>query len=692
MLEFDTPVHQFKGVGPKLSEHLAKLDLHTALDLLFHLPIRYEDRTRITPMKQCRVGNRVMIEGFINHVEILGRKPYLLVHLSDGTGSIGLRFIHYMSSYQKQLKPGLKVRCFAELRPRFPSGMEMVHPEYSILENETPPPLENTLTPIYPTTQGLPQKTLRRLVNEVLELLAEKKFLVELLPESLLKKFNFPTLREALLFVHRPSQNAEQLKLLSGTHPMQQRLAFEELVAHHLSLQKLRQKVQQHEAPAIRGSDQLAQKLRENLPFSLTGAQIRVIAEIGSDLAKPFPMLRLVQGDVGSGKTIVAGLSALKAIEQGHQVALMAPTEILAEQHFYNFSQWFSPFNIELAFLTGKLSGKARQEQLDKISNGSAKFIIGTHALFQETVNFSNLGFLIIDEQHRFGVHQRLALKEKGVQASTHPHQLIMTATPIPRTLAMTAYSDLDCSIIDELPKGRKPITTLLIANSRRAEIIQRLNANCKTGQQAYWICTLIEESEVLQAQAAEVSAKELQMALSNLRIGLVHGRMSAEEKTQVMQDFKEAKIDILVATTVVEVGVDVPNANLMVIENPERLGLSQLHQLRGRVGRGTQQSHCVLLYQIPLSPQARERLSIMRESSDGFVIAEKDLEMRGPGEILGTKQSGLMRFRVADIIRDKSLLDDIQQVAKILEKNHPESIPPIIERWLSHADRFSAV
>ncbi len=692
MQEFLTPVNQFKGIGPKLAEHLAKLDLHNALDLLFHLPMRYEDRTRITPMKQCRMGNRVMIEGLINHVEMLGRKPSLLVHLSDGTGSIGLRFIHYVSSFQKRLKLGLKLRCFGELRPHFPSGMEMVHPEYSILENEAPPALENTLTPIYPSTQGLPQKTLRRLIDQVLNLMTEKNFLPELLPESLLQKFNFPTLMEALLFVHRPSQNAEQLKLLSGTHPMQQRLAFEELVAHHLSLQKLRHTVQRNLAPIIKGKNKFTEELKKNLPFSLTGAQQRVIEEINVDLAKPYPMLRLVQGDVGSGKTIVAGLSALKAIEDGHQVAIMAPTEILAEQHLQNFSQWFAPFNIELAFLTGKISGKARQEQLEKISSGSAKLIIGTHALFQEAVNFSNLAFLIIDEQHRFGVHQRLALKEKGVQTAQHPHQLIMTATPIPRTLAMTAYSDLDCSVIDELPKGRKPITTVLITSSRRAQIIERLNANCQTGQQAYWICTLIEESEVLQAQAAEVTTRELQAALTNLRIGLVHGKMTADEKSTVMQNFKAGKLDILVATTVVEVGVDVPNANLMIIENPERLGLAQLHQLRGRVGRGSEQSHCVLLYQMPLSLQAKERLAIMRESHDGFVIAEKDLEMRGPGEILGTKQSGLMRFRVADIIRDKSMLNDVQQVAKTLSENHPDVIPAIIQRWLSHADRFGAV
>lgn len=692
MSELLLPVSRLKGVGPKLAEHLAKLNLNSAQDLIFHLPMRYEDRTRITPMNQCRLGNRVLVEGLITHIEMQGRKIHLIVHISDGSGSMALRFMHYVSSFQKRLKTGLKLRCFGELRAHFPSGLEMVHPEYSILENAEPAPTEKTLTPIYPTTQGLPQKTLRRLIGQALDDLSKNNFLAEILPEALLKKFNFPTLSEALFYVHRPLANAEQLKLLSGTHPMQQRLAFEELVAHHLSLQKLRHAVQRHGAPIISGTNQFVAKLQENLPFSLTGAQQRVIQEITADLNKPFPMLRLVQGDVGSGKTIVAGLSALKAIEHNYQVAIMAPTEILAEQHFQNFSQWFSPFTIEIAFLTGKITGKARQEQLEKISSGSAKLIIGTHALFQETVNFSNLALLIIDEQHRFGVHQRLALKEKGVQASQHPHQLIMTATPIPRTLAMTAYSDLDCSVIDELPKGRKPITTVLIANTRRDEIIERLNANCKTGQQAYWICTLIEESEMLQAKAAEVSAQELQKALPNLRLGLVHGRMSAEEKTKVMQDFKAAKIDVLVATTVVEVGVDVPNANLMIIENPERLGLSQLHQLRGRVGRGSAQSHCVLLYQTPLSMQAKERLSIMRESSDGFIIAEKDLEMRGPGEILGTKQSGLMRFRVADIIRDKSLLNDVQEVAKTLSEHHPESIPPIIQRWLSNTDRFGAV
>jgi ATP-dependent DNA helicase RecG len=692
MQELDTPVRQFKGVGPKVAEHLAKLDLNKALDLLFHLPMRYEDRTRITPMNQCRLGNRVMIEGVINHVEVLGRKPYLLVHISDGSGSIGLRFIHYMSSFQKRLLPGLSLRCFGELRPHFPSGMEMVHPEYSIVENDAPPSLENTLTPIYPTTQGLSQKTLRRLVDQALNLMSEKNFLPELLPEVLLKQFHFPTLMEALLYVHRPAKNAEQLRLLSGTHRMQQRLAFEELVAHHLSLQKSRKTIQLHSAPIITGTHKWTHMLLKNLPFELTGAQRRVIEEINADLAKPYPMLRLVQGDVGSGKTIVAGLCALRAIEQGHQVALMAPTEILAEQHLQNFTKWFSPFGIEIAFLTGKISGKSRVQELEKIAGGTATLIIGTHALFQETVSFSNLAFLIIDEQHRFGVHQRLALKEKGVQSGQHPHQLIMTATPIPRTLAMTAYSDLDCSIIDELPKGRKPITTVLIPSGRRAEIIERLNINCQSGRQAYWVCTLIEESELLQAQAAEVTARELQVALPNLRIGLVHGKMSAEEKSTIMLNFKSAKLDILVATTVIEVGVDVPNANLMIIENPERLGLAQLHQLRGRVGRGSEQSHCVLLYQHPLSMNTKERLSVMRESNDGFIIAEKDLEMRGPGEILGTKQSGLMNLRVADLIRDKLMLDDVQAVAKILSEQYPESIKPIIDRWLCFADRFSAV
>lgn len=672
--------------------HLQKMHIHDALDLIFHLPHRYEDRTRITPIKEARIGNRVLIEGAVVSAGMVGHKQHLLVNFADDSGFMNLRFIHYASSYKNRMQPGQRLCCFGEVRAHFPSGVEMVHPEFTELKEGEVLPLVDTLTPIYPTTKGLAQKSLRKLIAHALDYFQENKLLPELLPEKLLEKYSYPTLFDALLFVHQPPKTAAQLQLLAGTHPMQQRLAFEELTAHNLSLQKIRLAIQKHHAPAISKATKLTQQLLQQLPFQLTNAQSRVIAEIAVDLAKHYPMLRLVQGDVGSGKTLVAAMSALQVIEQGYQVALMAPTEILAEQHLTNFSTWFAPLNIELAFLTGKMTGKSRHEQLDKISSGFAKLIIGTHALFQESVNFANLALVIVDEQHRFGVHQRLALKEKADDHVGQPHQLIMTATPIPRTLAMTAYADLDCSIIDELPPGRKPIQTVLIENSRRNEVIERLKINCENRCQAYWICTLIEESETLQCQAAENTQLTLAEVMPNVRVGLVHGRMSSDEKEKIMQQFNAHEIDVLVATTVVEVGVDVPNASLMIIENPERLGLSQLHQLRGRVGRGERQSHCVLLYQLPLGETAKMRLQIMRETQDGFVIAQKDLSMRGPGEVLGTKQSGLMRFRIADIIRDNSLLDDVNQLGQQLTREYPELVPSLIERWIKEADRYGAV
>jgi ATP-dependent DNA helicase RecG len=511
----------------------------------------------------------------------------------------------------------------------------------------------------------------------------------EWLPQELLSKMQLTELGAAVRFLHRPPPDADQDLLLAGKHPAQKRLAFEELLAHQLGLRKLRSQLRKTKAPLLQGSGQLVQALLQQLPFQLTSAQQRVTQEISNDINQPHPMMRLIQGDVGSGKTVVAALAALQAVEAGYQVAIMAPTELLAEQHLLNLQAWLQPMRIEVAWLTSRHKGKPRQEILSSLADGKAQVIVGTHALFQDDVSYQRLGLVIIDEQHRFGVHQRMALRDKGAGGQLVPHQLIMTATPIPRTLAMTAYADLDLSIIDELPPGRKPVTTVVLPNSRRSEVVQRVESACQEGRQAYWVCTLIEESEALQCQAAEDSAAELEQALPELRVGLVHGRLKAADKESIMAKFKQGKLDLLVATTVIEVGVDVPNASLMVIENPERLGLAQLHQLRGRIGRGSAESHCVLMYHSPISENARERLAIMRETNDGFVIAQKDLELRGPGEVLGTRQTGEMQFRIADVMRDQPLLPQVQQAAELILQNYPESVEPLMQRWIADRERY---
>jgi len=681
-----------KGVGPKLEEKLARLSIHSIQDVLFHLPLRYQDRTKITPIAAARQGLDAVIEGEIRAADIVfGKRRSLVARLQDGSGTITLRFFHFSNAQKDNLKVGARIRCFGVPR-RGSSGLELYHPEYQFTDDNEQL-LDERLTPIYPTTEGLSQQSWRKLAAQAVTFM-QRDSIIEHIPSQLLASIDISeiTLEQALAYLHTPPSGANVSLLSTGMHPFQRRLAFEELLAHNLSLQQQRQQTKLQLAPALSEAGQLTKQFLKQLPFSLTAAQQRVSNQINQDLATKEPMLRLIQGDVGSGKTVVAALAALRAIHSNYQVALMAPTEILAEQHFLNFSQWLEPLGIKLAWLAGKLKVAERRAQLAAIASGEAGVIIGTHALFQDDVCFAKLALVIIDEQHRFGVHQRLALKEKANATVGLPHQLIMTATPIPRTLAMSAYADLDTSIIDELPPGRTPINTVVLDNGRRPEVIERINQACKEGKQAYWVCTLIEESESLSAQAAEETCKQLTEALPEITIGLVHGRMKSIEKAEIMSAFKRGEIQLLVATTVIEVGVDVPNASLMIIENAERLGLAQLHQLRGRVGRGEQASHCLLMYQNPLSQLAKSRLQTMRESSDGFYIAEKDLELRGPGELLGTRQTGLVSMRIADLERDSDLLDEVNKVSLHIIHQTPEHVRPLIKRWLAGKEQFAQV
>jgi ATP-dependent DNA helicase RecG len=680
-------VRELRGVGPRLAEKLADYGVHRLEDLLFHLPLRYQDRTRITPIAAAREGDDVVIEGEIRAADIVfGRRRSLVARLQDGSGTLTLRFFHFSAAQKNNMRNGTRLRCFGQVR-RGGSGLEMYHPEYRQLE-EGETQVEEALTPVYPTTAGIGQNQWRNLCTQAVAYL-QRSQPDDLLPPNRSNPFN---LAQALAYLHAPPPNAPQDQLREGRHPAQLLLALEELVAHNLSLHRLRERQQRDGAPALPPVENSQRAFLAALPFAPTNAQLRVMEEIGNDLAKPVPMLRLVQGDVGSGKTLVAAGAALQAISNGYQVAIMAPTEILAEQHWASFSSWFEPLHITMEWLSGRTKGKKRAEALQRIVTGEANLVIGTHALFQQDVAFSRLGLVVVDEQHRFGVHQRLALTEKSGPGQGKPHQLVMTATPIPRTLSMVAYADLDCSIIDELPPGRQAVTTALVDSSRRGQVVERVAAACEQGRQAYWVCTLIEESDVLQAQAAEATAAELQAALPQLSIGLIHGRLKSAEKEEVMRAFKAGELSLLVATTVIEVGVDVPNASLMIIENPERLGLAQLHQLRGRVGRGSQASHCVLLYQSPLSRNGKQRLGALRESSDGFYIAEKDLELRGPGEVLGTRQTGLMEFRIAELPTHNHLLDEVETLADRLREQHPELIEPLIERWTGSSQQFAKV
>ena len=681
------PVTSLPGVGPALAETLGRLGIEHVQDLWFHLPLRYEDRTCITAIRDLVAGEFAQVEGVVEAVETGFRyRPQLRVAIGDASReTLVLRFFHFRRQQAQQFAPGTRLRCFGAIR-HGQHGLEMVHPQYRVLRGETA--VDATLTPVYPVTEGLGQQRLRGVIEKALARLPDDAVL-ELVPSSLLAPLGLMSLRGALLEVHRPAPGADLEALLAGRHPAQQRLAFEELLAHHLSLKRLRARVRRQRAPALPADPALTTRFFDVLPFTLTRAQQRVGEEVARDLGKQVPMLRLVQGDVGSGKTVVAALAALQAVANGRQTALMAPTELLAEQHLRSFRGWFEPLGIEVVWLAGKVTGRARAKALARIAAG-APVAVGTHALMQEGVEFPKLALAIVDEQHRFGVQQRMALRDKGAAAGEVPHQLVLTATPIPRTLAMSAYADLDVSALDELPPGRTPVRTVAIVNTRRNEVIERIRAACGEGRQVYWVCTLIEDSEQLQAQAAEVAHAQLSAALPGIEVGLVHGRMKAAEKQATMEAFQDGRTAVLVATTVVEVGVDVPNASLMVIENAERLGLAQLHQLRGRVGRGDVASTCVLLYQPPLSALARQRLETLRETNDGFVIAETDLRLRGPGELLGTRQTGQMAFRVADVVRDAVLLPAVQRVGATLLRSHPALARRLTERWIGSAGRFA--
>ena len=685
------PVTALKGVGTALATRLARLGVETVQDLLFLLPLRYEDRTRIVPIGSLRPGDRAVVEGEIELAEVVFRKRRtLLARLADGTGYLTLRFFYFSGAQQEQLARGTRWRCFGEVR-RGPVGLEIVHPEYRRADAYDAQAVEDVLTPVYPATEGVQQGRLRVLTARALKDAAVNP-LHDWLPGELLADLNLPSLRDALEYVHRPPPDASLGLLAAGRHPAQRRLAFEELLAHHLSLRLLRREVQRDPAWPIGGHGALEDRLLGSLPFELTGAQRRVRGELLADLARTNPMMRLVQGDVGSGKTVVAALAALRAVEAGHQAALMAPTELLAEQHAQNFARWLEPLGVDMALLSGRLKGKARQAALDAIASGTVRLAVGTHALFQEGVRFASLALVIVDEQHRFGVHQRLALREKGRTGSRFPHQLIMTATPIPRTLAMTAYADLDVSVIDELPPGRTPVTTVVVPETRRDEVTARVDAAVRDGRQAYWVCPLIEESETLQLKTALATHAAIQASFPELSVGLVHGRLKAAEKAAVMGAFKGGQTQLLVATTVIEVGVDVPNATLMVIENAERMGLSQLHQLRGRVGRGREASACILMYEPTLSAAARARLKVIFETTDGFEIARQDLALRGPGELLGSRQSGVPMLRFADLATDSALIERARAVAERMLRLEPKLARAHLERWLGSRHEYLKV
>jgi len=708
------PVSQLKGVGPQLAEKLQGFGLASYEDLLFHLPLRYQDRTRVYPIGSLSPGMDVVIEAEVVLADvIMRRRRSLLCKVRDGSGFMTLRFFHFSAAQKNQMTPGAKMRCYGSVRPG-PNGLEMVHPEYQIIKDDQAKANEDHLTPLYPLTEGIQQPRMRSFCEQALKKLNPYSIL-DFLPKELLEHWNLPSLHESLQLLHTPPPEVDQNAIQEGMHPAQRRLAFEELLAQHLSLLRLRHKTRKDQAKLLSILPETQQAFMNQLGFSFTNAQARVVNEVAQDLASGHPMLRLVQGDVGSGKTAVAAMAMLYAVSSGQQAAIMAPTEILAEQHYQQFCEWFEPLDIKVGWLAGKVKGKKREKTLEQLAKGEYDIMVGTHALFQKDVIFDRLALVVIDEQHRFGVDQRMALRNKGIMTDeqladeqladehlteqqghssqhTRPHQLVMTATPIPRTLAMAAYADLDVSVIDELPPGRTPVETVAISDQRRDQVIERLRTSCQQGRQAYWVCTLIEENEEMEAQAAEDACNLLQQALPDVSVALVHGRMKPKEKADVMAAFKAGDIQVLVATTVIEVGVNVPNASVMVIENPERLGLAQLHQLRGRVGRGATESFCVLLYHAPLSKHGKARLQVMRETSDGFKIAEKDLEIRGPGEVMGTRQTGLVSMRVADLLRDKDMLNDVKSAADWLIRNAPDRVNPLIRRWLGQGDRYAEV
>lgn len=677
------------GVGPTVAAKLAKCGIFTIQDLLFHLPYKYQDRTRITPIQDLRPNEWCVIAGHVCKTEIkYGKRMMLNCYVEDKSAVIKLRFFHFNKQQVQALNNSTMIRAFGEVRD-FNNHLEMIHPEYQLINQESDFHVEETLTPIYPTTQGLTQTRLRQLVKMALEQGEQELHQLEWMSEKQLLENNFYNLGDAIKLLHNPPPDTPLSALEIGEHPALKRLIFDELLAQQLSMQFARQSRNKLQASPIPLDDAIYTRFIDSLPFTLTKAQQRVSREISYDLTQNKPMLRLVQGDVGAGKTIIAALAALQAISQGYQVAFMAPTDLLSEQHTNSLTKWLNPLGINVLRLSGKMKTTERKMALASLQDNSCQLIIGTHALFQDKVEFARLGLIIIDEQHRFGVEQRLLLQQKGQLNQLIPHQLLMTATPIPRTLSMSHFAHMDISVIDELPPGRTPITTAVLSQDKRELIIDRLQAAIANGRQAYWVCTLIEESEKLQCIAATDTSRKLQEQLPFARVGLVHGRMKPLEKEATMAAFKEGEIDLLVATTVIEVGVDVPNASLMIIENAERLGLSQLHQLRGRVGRGNTQSHCLLLYQFPLSQQGAERLKIMRSTTDGFLISEKDLELRGAGEILGTRQTGFKQFKIANLQRDKTLLTLLPTIARQLAQEKPIIARVITQRWLGNFEQF---
>ncbi len=719
-----TPVTDLPGVGPAIAARLAGIGIETVLDLLFHLPLRYEDRTRVRAIGDLDAGEAALTCGRIENAGVrFGRRRSLVVAIGDGTGTMAMRLFHFNENQRRQLRPGRRIVCFGEMHAGA-GGLETAHPDYRLLDDDADIPTTDRLTPVYPAASGVGQALLRRLTGEALDRLERGPDIADLLPEGLLERLadglpkglsqglsgglsggssrglpeevatrrGFTGLADALRAIHRPPAGTRIDAALDPGHPARRRLAFEELLAHHLALRMARRRLDRCSAAALDRGDALVRRFTGSLPFAMTAAQHRVATEIRTDLARTRPMHRLVQGDVGAGKTVVAAVAAVTAVASERQVALMAPTELLAEQHFANFRDWFDPLGIEAVWLSGRLGKRERGRVLARIAGGEAAVAVGTHALFQSEVAFAALGLVIVDEQHRFGVEQRLALRGKGERSGLQPHQLVMTATPIPRTLAMTAYADLDTSVIDELPPGRTPVDTAVAPSGRRPEVVARIRRACGRGDQAYWVCTAIEESEASAGRAAEETARELAKALPEFRVGLVHGRMPAAEKDAAMAAFREARTNVLVATTVIEVGVDVPNASLMVIENAERLGLAQLHQLRGRIGRGARRSACVLMYDGPLTEAARARLEVLRATTDGFRIAERDLEIRGPGELLGTRQTGLARLRIADLARDRPLLPGVERAASELLARHESRIAPLIRRWVGAGADYGQV
>jgi len=680
-----------RGVGPALAERLGRLNVTCPTDLLFLLPQRYEDRTTRTPLGGLVPGQRTVVEGEIELAEVVfRRRRTLLARISDGTGLLTLRFFYFSRAQQQSLERGKRVRCFGEAR-KGPNGLEMIHPEYRLLREDDEPSLDDELTPVYPTTEGLQQFRLRGLIGQALDRYLPN--VADWLPADVVAELGLPSLVDAIRYLHRPPPDADLVALMAGTHACQQRLALEEMLAHHLSLRRLRERNRKEPGIRLPVTGDLRDRFLAQLGFTLTGDQQATLADVEADLAGAHPMMRLVQGDVGCGKTVVAAAASLAAVAHGYQVAVMAPTELLAEQHRDSFATWFAPLGISIAWLSGSLKKKARDAANRTIATGEAQVIVGTHALFQAGVFYRNLALVIVDEQHRFGVHQRLQLMDKGRATDIAPHQLVMTATPIPRTLAMTLYADLDTSIIRELPPGRQPIRTVALPAERRPKIVARVHEACRAGQRAYWVCPLVEDSDLIESQAAESTHAMLTEALAGTPVGLVHGRMKPDEKDRAMHAFAHGETRVLVATTVIEVGVDVPEATLMIIENSERMGLSQLHQLRGRVGRGRDASSCVLLYKSPLSRMARTRLDVLRRTNDGFEIAQQDLELRGPGEVLGTRQTGLMQLRVADLIRDAGLAPAVYKLARrLLHDESPAAADQIIDRWIGADARFSDV